>query len=179
RDANTYQIRGSITNISERLQAQQALKESEQKYRSLTNQLPVGVYRALHDGRIQFANPTMARILGYDNPEDLIGLSIFDFFHMEDGPLDGDLVVRDLLPTDPTVIQMEHRVRQRDGNIIWVRDTGHIILEGDEIAYIDYICEDITESVNIKQAERKQRLLAEALQAAAEDLSRSLDLDKI
>lgn len=179
RDANTYQIRGSITNISERLRAQQALKESEQKYRSLTNQLPVGVYRALHDGRIQFANPTMARILGYDNPEDLIGLSIFDFFHMEDGPLDGDLVVRDLLPTDPTVIQMEHRVRQRNGNIIWVRDTGHIILEGEEIAYIDYICEDITESVNIKQAERKQRLLAEALQAAAEDLSRSLDLDKI
>jgi PAS domain S-box-containing protein len=65
-------IRGSITNISERKRAEQALRESEEKFRALFEASSQGVM--LHDEK-QFLeiNPAASRILGYD-VEDLIGL---------------------------------------------------------------------------------------------------------
>ncbi len=71
--SGSLHIRGSITDITERKQAQAALEASEAKYRSLTNQLPIGVYRVTEDGTVVFCNTALARILGVGDVEQLIG----------------------------------------------------------------------------------------------------------
>ena len=48
---------GLAWDITDKRKIENALKESEKKYRTLTNQLPVGIYRTTADGKILFANP--------------------------------------------------------------------------------------------------------------------------
>jgi PAS domain S-box-containing protein len=170
-------IRGSITDISERRFAQAALLESEEKYRSLTNQLPIGVYRTTLDGKLLFGNPALAAILGFEHVEDMIGVSVIDFYTT---PEVRENIAGAYEAKRGEVVQTENRLIRRDGTIIWVRDTGRAILnEYDKVDYIDGTLEDITQRVSIQQAEQEQRMFAEALRDAANDLSRTLELEEV
>ncbi len=63
----------SITrDISDIKVAQEALRESEARMRSLQENVPLAVYRSTLDGRIVYANPAMARMFGYDGIEELL-----------------------------------------------------------------------------------------------------------
>ncbi len=53
---------GAGRGVAARKQIEKALRESEEKYRSLTNQLPIGVYRTTKAGKILHANPVLATI---------------------------------------------------------------------------------------------------------------------
>jgi PAS domain S-box-containing protein len=69
-----------IRDISERKRAETRLRESEARFRSLFEILPDGIF--LHvDDRIVFANPAVARMLGYERPQDLFGKSSLDLHH--------------------------------------------------------------------------------------------------
>lgn len=170
-------IRGSITDISERLRAQAALRESEEKYRSFTNQLPIGAYRTSSDGRLLFGNPALANILGYKSVEEMMGISMLQFYTT---PQIRDRVFEDYTANPGDPVQTENPLIRPDGRVIWVRDTGRAILnEAGEIDYIDGTVEDITERILIQQAELEQRMFAEALRDAAADLNRTLELDEV
>lgn len=65
-------IVGTITDIEERRRAETALKEAEQKYRAIVENVAGGIYQIDKDGRFLSANPAMARILGYNSPQELL-----------------------------------------------------------------------------------------------------------
>jgi len=66
--------------LLERKQAQEALRESEERYRNLLEAAPVGI--AVHvDGKIVFTNPAGVRLLGGESEEQIIGRSVFDIIH--------------------------------------------------------------------------------------------------
>ena len=67
-------------NITKRIQAEQALRESEEKYRKITELSPDGIAIEV-DNKIVFVNTAGARILGAENPEQLIGTSVTDIVH--------------------------------------------------------------------------------------------------
>jgi two-component system, cell cycle sensor histidine kinase and response regulator CckA len=54
----------------------QAHRESEESYRALVEQAPVGIYRSTPAGRFLTANPALARMLGYDSPVDVLALEL-------------------------------------------------------------------------------------------------------
>ncbi|HEX2619565.1 MAG TPA: PAS domain S-box protein, partial [Phototrophicaceae bacterium] len=175
--SGTVLIRGSITDISERIRAQAALRESEEKYRSFTNQLPIGAYRTSRDGVLLFGNSALANILGYDSVDAMIGASVLQFYTT---PQLRHKVFEDYRSKPEQSVQVENPLIRRDGKVIWVRDTGRAFLNANhEIDYIDGTLEDITERILIQQAELEQRMFAEALRDAAADLSRTLDLDEV
>lgn len=69
---------GAMRDITERTRADQAIRESEERYRELALLSPDGIMVHL-DGKIVFANPSLARILGYKSADDLIGTEAISF----------------------------------------------------------------------------------------------------
>jgi PAS domain S-box-containing protein len=65
-----------ITDITERRAAEDALRDSEERFRSIVENSPLGLFRANRDGTLEFANASLARILGYDSAECVVGLSV-------------------------------------------------------------------------------------------------------
>jgi two-component system cell cycle sensor histidine kinase/response regulator CckA len=137
-----------IATAIERKQAQEALKKSEEKYRSLTNQLPVGIYRTTKNGKILQTNPALASILDFESVEELINSSATDVY------VDLDIRKRQLktMMDSKGIVCYEVEFETKKGKRIWVRDTGRVILDtNNEIDYIDGIIEDITEGKRVQE----------------------------
>src|SRR5450755_1691404 len=77
--SNVYRVSGgtrviqcNIRDITERKQAEEALRQAEQKYHNIFEEAIVGIFQSTPNGRYIVANPAMALMLGYDSPEELI-----------------------------------------------------------------------------------------------------------
>ena len=68
---------GITQDIIDRKAAEQAIRDSEARYRTLFEQAAVGVMHADLDGRWTMVNRRLAEILGYESPEDLLGRPIW------------------------------------------------------------------------------------------------------
>jgi len=152
-------------DITERFQVLDALKESEDKYRSLTDQIPVGVYRTATDGQLLYSNPALVKILNYSSAEELIRLNVHQLYA---NPADrGNQIVKSRTPTG--VITSEFQLKKKTGEKIWVRDNSRLIFDrnGNPI-YFDGILEDITESKRtanaIKESEANLKAIIENTQ---------------
>src|SRR5580698_9645438 len=61
-----------IKDITERKKAESAMRNAERKYRQIFEESMIGIFQSTVEGRFLSVNPSMARMLGYDSPEDLI-----------------------------------------------------------------------------------------------------------
>lgn len=77
----TLWVARDITGI---ILADQKLRESESKYRSLVDKAQIGITRTHLDGTIEFCNPAMAQILNYDDVTELYGINIRTFYKNHD-----------------------------------------------------------------------------------------------
>ncbi len=107
---------GTLEDITEAKQAQQQLVQSEELYRKLSEVAPIGILLTCN-ATIQHANPFVAHMLGYDNPEELNGKQIFEFVHPADrAELYQKYVVE---PLELSQISMEERrFIKKDGSHI-------------------------------------------------------------
>ena len=62
-----------LHDISEHKQTVEALRESEERYRSIVENAPVGIFQSLPEGKFLSANPALARALGYESPAEFLG----------------------------------------------------------------------------------------------------------
>ena len=96
-----------------------ALKESEVKYRSLYENAPVGIFHSTLDGKYIDVNPELARLLGYDSPEDLISTvnksSIADIIYVDKKLRPGFL---ESALKDNAWFKTENLYRRKNGEII-------------------------------------------------------------
>jgi PAS domain S-box-containing protein len=69
---------GMSSDITERKRIEEALRESEERFRSLYDNATIGLYRTTPDGRIIISNPAVLRMLGYDSLEDLTKRNLED-----------------------------------------------------------------------------------------------------
>jgi len=146
-------VRGLLRNITERKQAEKALQESETKYRRITENMSGIIAEIDALGTIKYLSPSHLRIFG-DNPENLIGRTVFDRVH----PEDRDRVMTELiegvrLKTDR---EAEYRYRHADGHYIWVRSAGNSFYdaEGEFVGAI-INTSDITERRGAEEALRQ------------------------
>jgi PAS domain S-box-containing protein len=67
-------------DLTGRIRAEEALRESEEKYRNIFEHSPAGI--VIHqEGKVLFLSPAMLRIIGYDSAEEVIGKPIMEFVH--------------------------------------------------------------------------------------------------
>jgi len=78
KSGNLLGIRSTLENITERKRAEEALKESENKYRELYDEAPVGYHEIDREGRLTRVNKTEAELLGYAL-EEMIGRYVWEF----------------------------------------------------------------------------------------------------
>jgi PAS domain S-box-containing protein len=137
-----------------------ALKESEDRYSSLLNNSPVGLYRTSPDGKILLSNPAMLRILGYSNPESFQVLNMPAFyFALEDWDY-----WRESLEKYGMINAFDTQLRGCEDKAVWVRHTARCVRDpAGSILYYEGVLEDITEQKHAEQKLIEERDLLRAL----------------
>jgi diguanylate cyclase (GGDEF)-like protein/PAS domain S-box-containing protein len=110
--------RGIGSDITERLQRDNALLESEARFRNAFDAAAIGMAIVSLDGKWLQVNPPLCRMLGYSEP-DLKKLTFQDVTHPDDLAADLDYVEQVLRGEIPSY-QMEKRYFHKDGHVVWV-----------------------------------------------------------
>ncbi|MEI8172893.1 MAG: PAS domain S-box protein [Deltaproteobacteria bacterium] len=144
-------------------QSEKALRESEERYRTLVDNVNVGVYRSSGDieGRYLQVNPAMAKIFGYESIEDFMRISISELYSEPEGRKRFIGKIRE----SGYVRNEELALRKRDGTPITVSVTAAAQYDNTgKIKWIDGVTEDITErklaESALRESEEKYRSLA-------------------
>jgi PAS domain S-box-containing protein len=103
--------------ISERRTAEAALERSRREHRDIVHYASVGVYQTDPEGKILLANPALARIIGYDQPEDLIGRNLADMYWDRS---ERAALVAQFEPLGGDEFGVEVQWKRNDGSPIWV-----------------------------------------------------------
>ncbi|MEW5806829.1 MAG: PAS domain S-box protein [Acidobacteriota bacterium] len=155
----------NLGRVMERKRAEDKLQKSEEKYRTIFENAVMGIFQTTVDGHYITANPTLARIYGYDSPEELME-SLKDLNHLYVKPGRREEFIR-LVEENDSISRFESEVYRKDGCVIWVSedaravrdDRGHLTgFEGTTV--------DITEH---KIAEKALRESEEKYKAAVEE----------
>jgi PAS domain S-box-containing protein len=130
-DDKSYQgALGMITDISDRKWAEEELKKSEQNYRNIYENSVEGLYQSTPNGSFYSVNPAMARLMGYDSPDDLID-SITNIATQFYTNPDKRKILQEKLNEDGEILDFEIRLTRKDGSFIWVSENARAILDED------------------------------------------------
>jgi two-component system cell cycle sensor histidine kinase/response regulator CckA len=143
----------TVSDITEQLQAEEALRESEARFRRLFENSLVGIYRTTPDGRILLANPTLVKMLRYPSFEALAQLNLEkDGFH----PQYPRRLFKETMERDGVVRSLESVWICADGTAIYVRESAQAVRGPDgRIEYYDGVVEDITEQRRLEESLRQ------------------------
>jgi PAS domain S-box-containing protein len=144
--------------IVDRERVEDALQESEERYRSLIARAYYGIYRSSVEGRFLEVNAALVRMLGYDSPEELMAVDIRSLYA---DPSDREKLVRAFESGEKIPDSLDLRWVTRDGRPIIVRSTaqGRYRRDG-TLEYLEGIVEDITERRRQEEMLRRSERMA-------------------
>lgn len=145
---------GICHDITERKKSEEALKDSEEKFRSFVENANDIIYSLTLDGIFTYVSPKWTELLGYETSE-TIGKPYDSFIHPDDLPRCHEFV-RKAITTGEKKSGIEYRIRHKNGTWQWHTTTASIIRDrkGRVIQYLG-ICHDITERKRSEEAIRK------------------------
>jgi PAS domain S-box-containing protein len=145
-------------DTTQRRQAEEALQRSEAKFRNIFENSQVGIFRnRISDGLILNANQRLANLLGFDSPEEIIGLErSIDYFV---NPSDRQHA-HELMKRDGELRSYEAQLRKRDGTVFWGLTSSYMNAAD---GYVEGVVADISD---LKQAEAALQMSEERLRLA-------------
>jgi PAS domain S-box-containing protein len=155
--------------IVERRQTEENLKESEDKYRSLISNTPDVTWTSDNQGNTIFISPNVAKVYGYTSEEIYKGGSSLWFGRIH--PDDVDRVKRsyqEVFEKERT-LDIEYRIRRKDGQWIWLHDRSFGSYSKDGKKYADGVFYDVTERKKyegmLKESEERFRTIVKNSEA--------------
>ncbi|MEK6670687.1 MAG: PAS domain S-box protein [Nitrospirota bacterium] len=162
-DGKPYALCGITTDITERKVMEEALRQAEEKYRSIFDNAVEGIFQSTSSGRYLSVNPAMARMYGYASPEELMG-SVTDIAHEVYVDPDCREALTRLLERQGVVRGFEYEVYRKDGSTIWISESVRAVRDGGgTILYYEGTIEDITER---RRAEEERKRLAAMIESS-------------
>ena len=166
--------RVSLRATEEVLRVERARRESEKRYRSLFDGVPVGLYRTTPSGDLLDANPAIVRLLGYPDRDSLLAANSADMYLDPEDRLRWQRAVEG----GGTVQAFEARMRRRDGTVIWGRFSVRGVLgEDGQVVLYEGAMEDVTDQKRAEEALRASEERFRALVQNASDMIAILGAD--
>jgi PAS domain S-box-containing protein len=148
---NPRKLAGIVQDITERKKIELAVKESEEKYRTLIEVSREAIFINYND-KIVYLNPTAVILLGAENEDQIIGKSPFEIFHSDFHETIRERIIR-MLEKNESVPLIEEKIIRLDGKLVDVEVSATPFLYRGEQA-IQVVLRDITER---KLAEQELR----------------------
>ena len=135
---------GTAMDITDRVNAEEQIRKSEERYRSIFENAVEGIYRSSLDGRILAINPAAAKIVGFDSPQEAID-RLHNLRHMYADPAQRDALI-ELLREEGSVSGFDVQIRRADGQMIWVELSVRVVGEpGEPGAFMEGMMLDVSE----------------------------------
>lgn len=142
--------------MNQRQAAQEALQKSEENYRSLVQNIPIGMYRQTPEPeeKILMANPAFCKMLGFDSEEEFLAMTAADIYMTGK---DRKILLNALIKQGH-ISWFEIRLKRKDRTPIWGSVTAKVVYEKNskDIAYFDCTVEDIDERKKAQQRVREE-----------------------
>ena len=116
---------GGMRDLTERREAEAALRESEERFRTTFEQAPIGIAEISPEGRFERVNPRLCEMFGYSAPE-LLKLNARGLTHPEDLPTTTALVA-EIMAGKRQMFETDKRYLRKDGSILWAHTISTIL----------------------------------------------------
>ncbi len=157
--------------VHEREVAEGLLRESEQRFRNILNNVPIGVIYTDLRGNVKQTNPRFCELTGYSEQE-MLQLGLADYTHPDDMQQDVDLMAQ-LVRGEIPMYRHHKRYIAKRGALVWVQATVSLLRDsGGKPRSIVAVVEDITEHQKLEEAERAREAAEASNRAKSEFLSR-------
>jgi PAS domain S-box-containing protein len=181
-DGSAQGFRGVASDITKRIKAELALKESEEKYRDLVENIDDAIYAVDKEGVLTYMSPAIQPILNY-RPEAFIGRKFSEFVHPDDLP---QVMARFQSVLSGRIGPHEYRLFRKSGEIRWVRTNSRPIHKAGEVVGIQGVLVDIHDKKRMeaeleKHRDRLEEIVksrTEALMEANERLRQEVEVRK-
>ena len=155
---SVVQVLTAVRDVSEKIRLEEKLIASEKKYRHIFENNVVGIYQSTLDGRYLSANPAIAQMFGYDNPEEFMAGVTNIGAQLYVDPADRQRAMRTLRESD-RLESFEVRTRRRDGSLMWNLINSRAVRDAcGRIEYIEGVIADVT---RLKETQEALRLSQE------------------
>ncbi len=155
----------TFTDITARKHTEAALRESEERYRLLAENVNDVIIKLSPQGGLTFATPSVYALLGY-RPEEFVGQSGFDYVHPDDVPVSA-VVMQAAIESGSAHFTLVERVLHRDQHYMWVEVTNTNVYDPETGQLLEMVgvLRDITARKQaeeaLRESEERYRLLAE------------------
>ncbi|PKP55152.1 hypothetical protein CVT91_16425, partial [Candidatus Atribacteria bacterium HGW-Atribacteria-1] len=142
---------GITRDITERQKILEKLKESEEKYRNLFENMPGAYYRTDREGNLIMINPEGVKLFGYNSLEDILGKNIAQHFYF--APKERKKYLKELEKNKGNLRDFELTLKKKDGTSLVISDTSHFYYDKKgNIAGIEGVFVDITRRKEAEEA---------------------------
>ncbi len=157
-------VLGIVRDVTERHQAEEALRRSEEHFRALIENAMDVISVLAADGTIRYASPSIERVLGFA-PGEWVGRNAFEFLHADDHVAIVEGFMRDLHNVG-NGLPIEFRIRRKDGAWRVIEALGTNLLDNSAIGGVVINARDITERKQVEEELRTAKEVAEAASRA-------------
>jgi PAS domain S-box-containing protein len=164
-------IIGTIRNITERKQAEEVIRHSEERYRILAENSSDMISKHNWDRTYLYVSPACNKLLGYD-PEELTGVSAYHFIHPDDVEnMRKNHIL--LLENRAGSFIESYRIRKKDGSYIWFETNNQVIYNQNTNLVQEIVCvsRDITERKDKEELFKAKEIAERANKTKSEFLA--------